>query len=189
VQKVLYVLTFPTAAIATVLAGWNGYELVFGAFSLPLLNWVAVVGAWFAVFLILAGIAWNWFEHGKVPALAVTTGGIAAYFGAHVHALYDLRYVTVIVGVVTLVTWFFVAFPAAYWIVKLPAWVFSLILRRLLMWVYDFARGRFERIANRFAAIYQWLVETPAPYFEALGKWIARIREMWARIRKTLTGK
>lgn len=494
VQKVLYVLTFPTAAISCGLAGWNVYEFVFGAFSLPLINWVAGVGAGFATFLLLAGIAWNWFEHGKVPALAITTGGIAAYFGAsyiawaagfvgltgwwvaaafvlalslwtayvypaadwvlrngiewcwkhlkpaisaawdeddkdyagffhhltnlvvavpvfyfshmiafdlglgaiacyavaavatllgyvlvfkaldedagnpitgvivsglagyfagnwfhgghegwfagdyatigvgvtaalatgfviypalyyglrqglmyiglhipardffawiykgadkgwhwvvdrleevykvsyrdkhkyaefflhavnlagtyfaaiymhawmaawtpwlswpllvigtgltylllgryllkstvgietvggiasiaatvfvgaHVHALYHLWYVTGAVSVVTLFTAFFVGFPAVYWIVKLPGLVLSLIFRKALGAVYDFAWGRFEGIANKFAAIYQGLVEALAPYFEALGKWIGKIREMWAKIRKTLTGK
>lgn len=120
-------------------------------------------------------------------------GGVAAlaaaiFVGAHVHALYHLWYVTGVVGIATLALTFAIGFPAAYWIVKGPGWVLSKLLGWLVVGGFNFLWDRFEFIATKFAAVYQWLVEALAPYFAAIAGWIQAIREMYARLRKAVFG-
>lgn len=154
-----------------------------------ILAWPAVAIGTGLVYLLLGKTltksGWGIEAVGGLTSIAATI-----FVGAHVHAVYPEQwYITGIVGAATLVTTFAIGFPAAYWIVKAPGWVLSLILQRPVVGLHNLAWARFEFIAEKFAAIYQGLVEALAPYFVRLAGMIAKIREMWARIRKTLTGK
>lgn len=120
---------------------------------------------------------------GGVASLAA-----AVFVGAHVHSLYHLWYVTGIVGVAAGALTFAIGFPAVYWIVKGPGWVLSKVLGWLVVGGFNFLWGKVEFIANKFAAVYQWLVEALAPYFGAIAGWIQKIRDMYAKIRKSIFG-
>jgi hypothetical protein len=141
-QKVLEVLTYPSAVAASAWAGYVSYNWVaaFGA-GIPLVAGVAtgagaVVGV--LIFALLADVVCKWLHYGKLPALGLTVSVAAIVGGAPVVASYlGLSLVTTLIATaVGIVLFTAYAFP----------WFVLLFSDRLLAWVRDTLKPLVESV-------------------------------------------